>query len=527
MSVTVSYPGVYIQEVVSEVRTIVGVPTSITAFVGRTRRGPLNDPVRIQSFADFDRRFGGLWEASTVSFAVQHYFLNGGADAIVVRVHNPSAAGADDLAGVDLAVVGGGGPLRVEAANPGEWGNLLRVIVDHNTRDVTGPNPDPNLFNLTIQERDPDVLATVVGEERFLNVSVDPASPRFVEAVLGQESNLVRASGATIGNRPVASPIDPNTNLPIPDPLAGGLDGQPIDAAQISDANLEADKEGLWALETADLFNLLCIPPLDRERDVVPATWTAALAYCKDRRAVLLVDPPVGWNDPDDAIANVDALLTRDENAALYFPRIRAPDPLKENRLDTFAPCGAVAGVIARIDAGRGVWKAPAGQEATLAGVSELSVKLTDGENGRLNPLGINCLRAFPVTGRVVWGARTLAGADRLASQWKYLPVRRLALFIEETLYRNTAWVVFEPNDEPLWSQIRLNIGSFMHNLFRQGAFQGTTPRDAYLVKCDKETTTQADIDRGIVNIVVGFAPLKPAEFVIIKIRQLAGQLAT
>ncbi len=152
---------------------------------------------------------------------------------------------------------------------------------------------------------------------------------------------------------------------------------------------------------------------------------------------------------------------------------------------------------------------------------------MTDPENGLLNPLGINCLRTFPTFGAVVWGARTMRGADAAADEYKYVPVRRLALFIEESLYRGTKWVVFEPNDEPLWAQIRLNVGAFMHNLFRQGAFQGTTPREAYFVKCDKETTTQNDINLGIVNIAVGFAPLKPAEFVIIKIQQMAGQIQT
>jgi phage tail sheath protein FI len=152
-------------------------------------------------------------------------------------------------------------------------------------------------------------------------------------------------------------------------------------------------------------------------------------------------------------------------------------------------------------------------------------VNLTDDEHGTLNPLGVNCLRTFPVTGRVVWGARTLRGADILADDYKYVPVRRLALFLEETLYRGTQWVVFEPNDEPLWAQIRLNVGAFMQNLFRQGAFAGTTPREAYFVKCDSETTTQADVDLGRVNILVGFAPLKPAEFVIIQIQQIARPL--
>jgi phage tail sheath protein FI len=201
-------------------------------------------------------------------------------------------------------------------------------------------------------------------------------------------------------------------------------------------------------------------------------------------------------------------------------------DPQRENRLSTFAPGGAVAGIYARTDATRGVWKAPAGLDASVVGAAALTATLTDGENGQLNPRGINCLRSFPEFGRVVWGARTLRGSDQLASEWKYIPVRRMALFIEESLYRGTQWVVFEPNDEPLWAQIRLNVGAFLQNLFRQGAFQGRSPREAYFVQCDGETTTQGDIDRGIVNIHVGFAPLKPAEFVVVRIQQIAGQVA-
>src|SRR5262249_47404795 len=173
----------------------------------------------------------------------------------------------------------------------------------------------------------------------------------------------------------------------------------------------------------------------------------------------------------------------------------------------------------------RGVWKAPGGLDAGVSGIQALSANLDDGDSGVLNPVGINCLRIFPASGAVVWGARTLRGNDQLADEYKYVPVRRLTLFIEESLFRGLQWVVFEPNDEPLWAQIRLTVGAFMHDLCPQGAFQGASPRDAYLVKCDKDTTTQNDINRGIVNVVVGYAPLKPAEFVIIKIQQLAGQI--
>jgi phage tail sheath protein FI len=204
---------------------------------------------------------------------------------------------------------------------------------------------------------------------------------------------------------------------------------------------------------------------------------------------------------------------------------VRLPDPTDDFRLRTIGSSGTVAGIYARTDTARGVWKAPAGIETGLEGISALEAQVNDGQNGVLNPLGINALRTFPVYGTIVWGSRTLAGADALASEWAYIPVRRLALMLEESLFRGTQWVVFEPNDEPTWANIRLNIGSFMNGLFKQGAFQGASPKDAYYVKCDNETTTQNDIDAGVVNIEVGFAPLKPAEFVVIRFRQIVGQV--
>ncbi|MBE9534875.1 MAG: phage tail sheath family protein [Proteobacteria bacterium] len=516
MPVNPTYPGVYIEEIPSGVRTIVGVATSITAFIGRALKGPVNDPVRIQSITDFDRSFGGLWVHSTMSYAVQHYFLHGGTDAIIVRVHNGATKAT-------LSLTAGGETLILEASSEGAWGNNLQSTVDYETKDKDDLSPDTNLFNLTIEEVDPDTQE-VLASEMFRNISVDSDSARFVTKVLEEESTLVDVQGTVPAARP-----DPVTTTSIND----GGDGLDLGDDEISGSGLEADKDGLWALEKADLFNMLCIPPLTRTSDVgADTTLAAAVAYCKDRRALLIVDPPLSWSDTSNAESGVNTLRSSlgtaySTNAAVYFPRLKMADPLKENRTEEFVPCGAAAGIFARTDAQRGVWKAPAGIDASLSGVRELSYKLTDGENGQLNPLGVNCLRTFPVYGNVVWGARTLAGADRLASEWKYVPVRRLALFIEESLYRGTQWVVFEPNDEPLWAQIRLNVGAFMQNLFRQGAFQGTSPRDAYFVKCDKETTTQNDINLGIVNILVGFAPLKPAEFVIIKIQQMAGQIET
>jgi phage tail sheath protein FI len=263
--------------------------------------------------------------------------------------------------------------------------------------------------------------------------------------------------------------------------------------------------------------------------------YSEALTYCVNRRAVLIVDPPSKWDNPSTralpsptpVIADVGLFGEPARNAAVYYPRILAADPQRKGQIAEFVPCGAVAGAIASADATRGVWKSPAGLDAALQGVQGLSVVLNDLENGLLNPQGINCLRIIPGAGPVVWGARTLRGADRLGDEYRYIAVRRTALYIEESLYRGTQWVVFEPNDEPLWAQIRLNVGAFMHGLFRKGAFQGQTPTDAYLVKCDRETTTQDDINSGVVNILVGFAPLKPAEFVVIQLQQLAGQIAT
>lgn len=284
-------------------------------------------------------------------------------------------------------------------------------------------------------------------------------------------------------------------------------------------------------LDVVDPLNILCIPDTDRLTDVGAAqVITAATAYAAGRRAFYVVDPPNGEvvrKEPPEIQAWLEANGTlRHPNTAAYWPRPRIPDPIDELQLRAVPASGTIAGLYARTDEEHGVWKAPAGLEANLRGVQQLERVITDAENAVLNPLGLNCLRFFTTTGYVCWGARTLEGADRLASEWKYVPVRRLALFLEESIDRGTRFAVFEPNDEPLWSQIRQKVGAFLHDLFGRGAFQGRTANQAYLVKCDSETTTQADIDRNNVNILVGFAPLKPAEFVTIQISRPAGRTA-
>jgi phage tail sheath protein FI len=515
MATAPTYPGVYIEEIPSGVRTITGVATSITAFVGYATRGPVNEPRLVQSFTEFTRVFGGLSASSTMSYAVQHFFQNGGRDALILRVAHLAGAGTKATKG-SVTIGSGSKAITFEAASEGSWSGSLLISIDQETKDKDSGSP--TLFNLLINDASTGVIETL------RNLPPDSSLAPLIE----RQSSLVRVTtGPT--DRPDAA-----TDVAMP----AGKDG---DQAEVDLVPSSDDGTGVFALARADLFNLLCIPPFlpqsssSAGRVLSSAAKGRAAKFCLDHRALFVVDPDPDWAAPAAITTGGTKLdtyiggISSDDrkNAALYFPYFKAADPEQGGAVVEFPPCGAVAGVMARTDGTRGVWKAPAGLDAGLSGVQQLKANLTDDENGIVNPLGVNCLRTFPAVGSVVWGARTLAGADILASEWKYVPVRRLALFLEESLYRGTQWVVFEPNDEPLWAQIRLNVGAFMQNLFRQGAFQGSSPRDAYFVKCDGETTTQNDRDLGIVNILVGFAPLKPAEFVIIQIQQIAGQVAT
>jgi uncharacterized protein len=655
MPVQPTYPGVYVQEIPSGVRTIAGVSTSIAVFIDYFRRGPMNRAVRIFSFGDFEREFGGLDAQSEASYAIQQFFQNGGSQAYVIRVASdtpgtpPVPPRAADVEIGD----GAGAPIcTIAASQEGTWGNNVRIRVDYNT-------PFANEFNLTISEY--DAIGQAIRQEKFLNLTMDIASPRrnFVTTVVNDPntgSKIVRvtpqampptssappASNGTlsdehpadtvtlvgtlelemlIGVVPLAAPLalqglsagvtplsaiamslenairaadlsnpvltqatvravgrrllvmaggnNPTTVVSfensglntLADNLrltlgtgaisnlreyvlgegiialtqqlngAQGNDGIPPDATAII-GSLNS-KTGIYALEDVDLFNIMCIPrtAITTGTNAMTATeadtvMTTAIEYCRQKRAFFIMDTPLGVDELPEITNWMAARDTlRGDNAAIYYPRVLSPDPLDNYRLRSFGASGTIAGLYARTDSNRGIWKAPAGTEANLRNVTQLDDVLNDRENGVLNPLGINCLRNLPVYGNICWGGRTLAGADANASEWKYVPVRRLAYFLEESLFRGLHWVVFEPNDEPLWAQMRLNVGAFMNNLFKQGAFQGTSPREAYLVKCDRETTTQNDINLGVVNILVGFAPLKPAEFVFIKIQQLAGQI--
>jgi uncharacterized protein len=497
-----TYPGVYIEEVSSGVRSISGVSTSTTAFIGWAPKGPTTRALRVFSFAEYERKYGGLHPKSWLGYSVKHYFDNGGQEAWILRV-----AGAD--ATVEETTLG---DLQIKANSPGQWSEFYAVQTKKLASDQTR-------FTLTVLElqRDasgrPDPTKTSVAES-FVNLSMNKDDSRYVVEIvkdIERGSQLIEVDAADDATDPGDS--DTITQLPAGDetPLEDSNSNEFIAAVD----NV-AKEDGV--LDQVRLFNLLCVPGCtDRQ------ALSRLLSFCRYRRAFLIADSPSDAKLSD--FQSGTELSGETRNGAIYFPWIKASDPLAENTIQDFPPCGFMAGIFARTDASRGVWKAPAGIDAALTGVHSPKDDMTDKQNGSINIRAVNCIRKFPIYGTVVWGARTLDGDEERGSEWKYIPVRRTALFIEESLYRGTQWAVFEPNDEPLWAQLRLNIGAFMHDLFRQGAFQGRTPREAYFVKCDKETTTQSDINRGIVNAIVGFAPLKPAEFVVIKITQIAGQI--
>jgi len=494
MPSALTYPGVYIEEVSSGVRTITGVATSIALFIGWAARGPTDRAVRLTSFVDYERQYGPLDSRTLLGYSVKQFYDNGGADAYVLRVTEADAVTATTA--ID--------DLDIRASSPGAWAAAYQVR-------LTARSDDATRFRL-------DVLhvpsgGTVV--ETFENLSMTDADPRSVRAMVNGRSAFM-----TVVPNTTAPPADLTIGL---DATTAGDDGTVIGPGV---ANFHAAVLASFGLGTItdrlDIFNIVCVPGLTEA-----ATISDLQRHCRDRRAFLIVD--CAENDTVPTVAGTLLGKTNADapNSAFFFPWVRSPDPLQQGALRNFPPCGFVAGVFARTDSSRGVWKAPAGSEASLSGAIGLSITMSDAENGQLNPLGINCLRTLPVYGNVVWGSRTMHGENDRGSEWKYIPVRRMALFLEESLYRGTQWVVFEPNDEPLWAQVRLNIGAFMQNLFRQGAFQGKSPREAYFVKCDRETTTQTDINLGIVNILVGFAPLKPAEFVVLKLQQIAGDIPT
>lgn len=601
MPITPTFPGIYIEELPSSTHSVTAAPTSITVFVGYThpfKTNPANwgKAKEIFSFTDYEREFGGLYTSgvveSHVAYAVNQFFLNGGADAFVVALQpsffdNTGAnqglvqpatltvgsiiftalepidqipmtvtinniqtpAGAPPTADISVSYGSRGETFRKVNFAPGDpnfienringISQLVTVSPTFSPPFVAGTNvalsfgnpvaigsvaftaikatnATPMTVTVTPSGNNANISITQGGTtENYTNVNMTAGDPKFVQTAINGVSALATVAPA------YQVPSVPISQAPLGyanPPNSGWTTFNAGDFAQVFAADSSLDK--------LPIFNLLVLPGVADN-----SVWSEGLAFCEGKRAFLILDPPA--QDSADGEGGLPligddiqtGMVAKSTNGALYFPYLQSTDPLTSNLME-LPPSGFVAGIYARTDVNRGVWKAPAGLETIVhntTGVVERG-RMTDLRQGTLNPLGVNCLRDFLGIGTVVFGARTLVTDNPAFEQWRYVPVRRMALFLEQSLYNSLGWAVFEPNDEPLWVALRTTVENFMLSLFRQGAFQGDTPSQAFQVKCDSQTTTQTDIDAGIVNIIVAFAPLKPAEFVIIKIAQLAGQ---
>lgn len=519
MSVTTSYPGLYIQEIPLDSHAIVPAPTSIAAFVGYSH--PFKTPefgvaVQIFSFSDYQTYFGGMFSSGLIDAslprAVYQFFLNGGSVAYVVGLQ----PGQFESDGTVIDRLGPGGDFITAKLTTTGGGVIFTALeptdVVPMTVTVTNIRSGATVFDIVV------TYGTRVETHRGVTLGGAPTP----DTTINKASTLISVA-ADVGGWGTALPAGPVAPLPlaytVPAGLASGFSA--ADFAPVFAANSSLDK--------VEIFNLLLVPGVSDN-----AVVSEALAFAERKRAFAIVDPPpqapaVGLAPPspiDDWMTGTGVpMLPTSQNGSLYFPYLTSTDLITGKPIP-MAPSGFVAGIYAQTDASRGVWKAPAGLATVLLNTQGPvpSGVMNDPQQGVLNLDSINCLRTFAGVGTVVWGARTLVASNQAFAQSMYVPVRRMTLFIEQTLLANLRWVVFEPNDEPLWVSIRASIEAFMLSLFRQGALQGSTPSQAFQVKCDSTTTSATDQQNGIVNIVVAFAPLKPAEFVVIQIAQLAGQ---
>lgn len=545
MPVTTSYPGVYIEELPSTSHSVTPAPTAVTVFVGYTNPfwrtpgsgtpPPFGEAVELFSFADYQANFGGFfsspWLPDFVGQAVFNFFLNGGSDAFVVALKAgnyfdptqapPSNNTSQAVAPAEAALVSGANGFTFTALQPVGVAGTAGIPMTLTLSNITTGGASDDTADLTI------VYGTRV--ETYRRVAIGT----LVDTINSQSSLATVAETGTGPSSYDGLPTSVQFSYATV-PLADWTIIDPTAFASVFAANASLDK--------VSIFNLMALPGLSDT-----TALAEALAYCEAKRAFFVMDAPA--NGVADSLAEqlpgapsnpapiadiwkgeasnnpVTPAPPVSRNGAIYFPYLRTTDPVT-GAATTSPPSGFVAGIMAREDNNRGVWKSPAGLETTILGTTGVVPwgALTDPQQGVLNRLGVNCIRTFPGIGSVVFGARTLVSDNPANQQWMYVAVRRMALFIEQSLFDSLKWAVFEPNDVPLWTALTQEVQAFMLGLFRQGAFAGTTADQAFQVQCDSTTTTQTDIDNGVVNILVGFAPLKPAEFVVIQITQLAGQ---
>jgi hypothetical protein len=481
-----------------DLHAIDGVATGIAAFIGRTLKGPVAQPLTVRSFAEFQQHFGGLWQPSTLSYAVEQFFENGGREARIVRVVNGARPPT-------ISLPAAGGTLTLVAVNPGSR-EYLRASVDYDGLSAA----DADRFNLVVQRVRTAGSELVEDQEIYRRVSVAPGSSRFVTSVL-LESSLVRVQGAVPEYRPDRSAGGPGGvavgyTLSNPD----GDDGAPLTDYDVIGAR--ARGTGLFALAGAARFNLLCIPPLGREQDLGLSTLLVAARMCRERCALLIVDPPSSWTSAPAALEALRAWPFRSDCAVMYYPRIQAFDRLR-GRVEIFGSCGAAAGMIARSDDSWPVWTAVEPEEANLRPGLRPAVAVSDADRVRLAQAGVNTLLAVRGAARAGLGPRTLAAGGSGASDWRYLSARRLALHVAASIEQGTRWVLLEHNGPATWGRARARADEFLDSLAAQGAFAGATARDSHFVICDERVNRPQTLAEGKFNLLFGFATTRAGEF--------------
>ena len=475
-----------------------GVATGIAAFVGRTLKGPVSRPLTVKSFSEFQRHFGGLWQPSTLSYAVEQFFDNGGREARIVRVTNGARPPT-------LSLPAAGGTLTLIALNPGSR-EYLRASVDYDGLSAV----DADRFNLVVQRVRTAGSELVEDQEIYRRVSVKAGAPGFVTDVLLQ-SSLVRVHGAVPEHRPHRSAGAPGGvavgyTLSNPD----GDDGAPLTDYDVIGSR--ARGTGLFALAGGARFNLLCIPPLRRDQDVGLSTLLVAARICRERCALLLIDPPASWISAPVALQALRSWPFRSDCAVMYYPRIQAFDRLR-GRVEVFGSSAAAAGMIARSDESWPVWTATEPEEAALRPGLRPAVTVSDADRVRLTQAGVNTLLAVRSTTRTGLGPRTLAAGGSGASDWRYLSARRLALFVAASIEQGTRWVLLEHNGPATWARARTVAAEFLDELAAQGAFAGASPLDSHFVFCDERINGEQSVAEGKFNLLFGFATTRAGEF--------------
>jgi uncharacterized protein len=592
MSEIYTYPGIYLTETADIPRTVTPATTSLTAIMGIFPRGPIDQAVLVSSQADFEAQFGGDTVEGLATYAVQQFFLNGGSGAWIVRLAAPGSASATaDLGDITVTANSPGAwanayTVALTASTLPTADPYLEFVL---TKGTPAPGASASVVEQipNLPANDPAQLAALItaASQYVVATAGQPAqAPAGTSApgpvAAANATSLAGGSDGDWGSTPTAFQQAVYVQLNDPEPPAasngsgnqagsggsaapgagstapgGPESGSSQPSPAPSGAPAQPPTSPLLDLIAPQVFNLLCIPDLVWLGPDQAAAIGVAHNYAAGHQAFLLVDPPPpeaaaatgpAWSRTT-AITSVDnvgvgtqglttlaktwggTVLNATRNAgAVYYPWLLVPDPANSGAQLYVPPSGTVAGIYAATDASRGVWKAPAGIDASLTNVNGLAdASINDTVNGRLNILGINAIRTFPIYGTVVWGSRTLAGSDLADSAWKYVPVRRLTDFIEQSLLQSLRWAIFEPNAPALWSSISLEVGAFMSGLYSAGAFSGSTAAQAYQVVCDATTTSETDILSGIVRVHVGFQPVEPAEFVVLNIVLNAGSAAS